>query len=55
MSKEIGDSPFGLLMLFWSSQEFSCPKMIKHCLVKKRISKQASLSEKSLKISIKVV
>lgn len=49
MSKEIGDVSFGLLMLFWSSQEFSCPKMIKRCLQKKRISKQASLSEKKLK------
>lgn len=26
MSKEIGDFSFGLLMLYWSSQEFSCPK-----------------------------
>lgn len=55
MSKEIGDFSSGLLMLFWSSQEFSCPEMIKRCLEKKRISKQASLSEKSLKISIKAV
>lgn len=53
--KKIEDSSFVLLILFWSSQEFSCAKMIKYCLEKKRISKQASLSEKSLKISIKVV